>query len=104
MEHIRAISRPTPRIAPARKPPAAARAARATIVRGLVAASLATALVAGSAVTVAAAAITIRNACTFPIWIDQTPNTGFRTLPGSNPNPAGRLDAGQSSTFQIPAQ
>jgi hypothetical protein len=46
--------------------------------------------------------ITITNKCGIPVWIDQTPNGGFSPLSGTGPNPAGRLDPGQSSNYRIP--
>ncbi|MGH7331998.1 MAG: thaumatin family protein [Candidatus Rokuibacteriota bacterium] len=47
--------------------------------------------------------IAINNACSFPIWIDQTPNTGYSPLPSNNPSAAGKLETGQTATYPIPA-
>ena len=46
--------------------------------------------------------ISITNACTFPVWIAQTPNAGFSALPGDDPNPAAKLNAGQTVNYSIP--
>ena len=46
--------------------------------------------------------ISITNACSFPVWIAQTPNAGFSALPGDDPNPAAKLNAGQTVNYSIP--
>jgi hypothetical protein len=46
--------------------------------------------------------ISITNACTFPVWIAQTPNGGFSPLPGDDPNPAAKLNSGQTVNYSIP--
>jgi hypothetical protein len=47
-------------------------------------------------------AIIITNACSFAIWIDQTPNTGFARLPSDNRSPAHKLTPGQTENYAIP--
>jgi len=47
--------------------------------------------------------IAITSACSFPIWIDQTPNIGYSSLPSNNPSSVGKLENGQTATYPIPS-
>jgi hypothetical protein len=47
--------------------------------------------------------ISITNSCSVPVWIGQTPNTGFVPLPSAGTGPASRLNSSQTATYTIPS-
>ena len=80
-----------------------ARAARSRRTSAGVAGTVAALALLAAAASAGAQAINIKNNCSFPIWIDQTPNGGFSPLAGSGLGPAGKLDNNQQGSFAIPA-
>jgi hypothetical protein len=47
--------------------------------------------------------ISLTNSCAFPVWITELPNTNFPIIPSDNPNPASKLNVGQTANYTIPA-